>query len=160
MNVHQPRGNQVKATILLASLLLSGIANAETTVVLNPGPGTQYLAAWCGGQSINEYAIGWLSDSTARTQVVVSARCSSGGRGAKVRTISTCWTVDFDRNGAITNRVQECADEVLPDTDVDGALLYNVSVIYISGSTRSGVRAAITIPDAVVESVDVPVDCQ
>ena len=56
-----------------------------------------------------------------------------------------CWTVDFDRNGSIVNQQAGCdPDEVLPDTDVDGAMTYDVVIHYVSGSSRVGVRAALT----------------
>ena len=136
----------MKIALVLASLTFAGIANAQTTV-LDPGNGKQYLAAWCGGQSLNEYAVGWNADSTARTMVTVSTRCNGSGRGAKVHVYSTCWIVDFARDGTIVN-TQPCVDETATDeaVDVDGAILSNVTVPYISGSQRTGSRAAITIP--------------
>ena len=139
----------MKTIAVLALLIIAGSANAGTTV-LDPGNGRQYLSAWCGGQSINEYAVGWNADSTAKTLVSVSTRCALSGRGGMARTYYTCWYVDFNRDGTIAAQTYlgayPCSgtDEVF--TDVDGALLYNVIVSYISGSMRTGSRAVITTP--------------
>ena len=137
----------------LLGLLALTVSSAQAgTLILDPGPGTQYLANWCGGQSINEYAAGFNADSTAHAILEVSARCSSGGRGGSTRTYYACWSLDFDRLGAITNRVYVGNAPCLGKNfgavfvAVDGAVLSNVSVLYISGSQRYGSRALLTTP--------------
>lgn len=83
--------------------VIATIALAATTT-LDPGDGRQYLANWCGGQSVTEVASGFNDAGNAIAAVKVTTRCSTGGRGTKPRTFLACWLVTFDDTGAILNQ--------------------------------------------------------
>lgn len=84
--------------ILLAFLLCASSAFAQS--VLDPGPGTDYLAASCGGQTINEYAAGFDAAGMPTAVVRVQTSCHGSGRAAKNHYYFTCARVTFDWNGA------------------------------------------------------------
>jgi hypothetical protein len=95
---------RVSSLGFFAMLFCAVSARGSTTIVLDPGDGRQYLANWCGGQGVNEYAGGFDSANNAQTAVIVSARCSTGGRGSSPRTYVKCWVVAFDLSGVILSK--------------------------------------------------------
>ena len=134
--------------LLLALSLLSAPALADT-FILDPGPGTLYLARWCGGQSIDEVATGFNAGGTANVVLRVSARCSTGGRGTHPKTYTAVWSVTFFRDGEIAYALPGGtwpADPLATFTDTDGALLSTTTVYYVSGSARYGYRAVLSTP--------------
>ena len=98
-----------KATIvvLLAAgvlmTMLAARANAASTV-LDPGPGTDYLGVWCGGQQVNEIATGFDAAANAVTLVKVTTTCHGSGRGSPNQYYLTCWTVTFAQDGSIESK--------------------------------------------------------
>jgi uncharacterized repeat protein (TIGR01451 family) len=79
---------------------LAATADAAS-VVLDPGPGTAYLAVWCGGQQVNEVATGFDAGAYAVTLVSVATTCHGSGRGAPNQYYLACWTVRFGPDGSI-----------------------------------------------------------
>ena len=80
------------------------LANAAT-IVFDPGPGTDYLAIWCGGQQVNEIATGFDAAANAVTLVKVTTTCHGSGRGSPNQYYLACWTVTFAQNGSILSKV-------------------------------------------------------
>ena len=71
--------------IILAVTFLFSLAGASAraaTIVLDPGPGTDYLNYWCGGQRVNEFATGFDAAANAVTEVEVGTTCHGSGRGS------------------------------------------------------------------------------
>ncbi len=89
------------ATALLAMTLASPASAA--TIVLDPGPGTDYLGVWCGGQNVSEYAQGFDAGYAA-TAVKVTTSCHGSGRGSLNHYYIACWDVTFFPNGTIQSR--------------------------------------------------------
>jgi hypothetical protein len=85
-------------TILTAVLLFASSAFAQS-VVLDPGPGTNYLATSCGGQTVNEYAAGFDAAGMPTAVVRVQTSCHGSGRAAKNHYYFTCARITFDWNG-------------------------------------------------------------
>jgi hypothetical protein len=83
---------------LLAVCLWFATSVYAQGIVLDPGPGTKYLAQWCGGQFVNEYAEGF-TDAGPATTVRVWTSCHGSGRGSKNHYYVACWHVVFDWNG-------------------------------------------------------------
>jgi len=73
-------------------------------IVLDPGPGTNYLIYWCGGQQVNEIATGFDADGNATTLVKVTTSCHGSGRGSPNQYHLACWTVTFGREGDIFSK--------------------------------------------------------
>lgn len=73
-------------------------------IVLDPGPGTNYLNYWCGGQQVNEIATGFDAGGNAVTLVKVSTTCHGSGRGSPNQYHLACWTVTFARDGSIASK--------------------------------------------------------
>jgi hypothetical protein len=94
------------------ALIASAPALAATTV-LDPGPGTQYLAVSCGGQSVTEAATGFDASNFAQTQVEVRTSCHLSGRGSKTRNYVACWTVHRDLNTVIVGKEKILASSYL-----------------------------------------------
>ena len=88
---------------LVLLLCASATAFAATTV-LDPGPGTQYLAPSCGGQSVTETATGFDASSLAQTQVEVRTTCHGSGRYAKSRNYVACWSVHRSLDAVIVSK--------------------------------------------------------
>jgi hypothetical protein len=94
----------MKALVMaLLGLTLASHASAAT-IVLDPGPGTDYLGVWCGGQSVNEYAQGFDAANYAVTAVKVTTSSHGSGRGSPNHYYIACWAVTFFPNGAIQSR--------------------------------------------------------
>lgn len=74
------------------------------SAVLDPGPGTDYLGIWCGGQRVNEVATGFDQDGNAQTVVKVSTTCNGSGRGSRNQYYLACWTVTFGRDASIVSK--------------------------------------------------------
>lgn len=90
------------ATVFMT--LISATANAAITV-LDPGPGTDYLGIWCGGQKVNEIATGFDAAANAVTLVKVTTTCHGSGRGSANQYYLACWTVRFGQDGGIVSKV-------------------------------------------------------
>lgn len=75
------------------------------TLVLDPGPGTDYLGVWCGGQRVSEIATGFDAAADAATLVQVSTTCHGSGRGSPNQYYLACWTVNFGHDGRIASKV-------------------------------------------------------
>jgi len=81
-------------------------AQAGTTLVLDPGPGSIYLGVSCGGQAVNEIATGFdAASGNALTLVKVSTTCHGSGRGSPNQYYLACWTVGFARDGSIASQL-------------------------------------------------------
>ena len=91
------------ATAVLLLTVFAPMANAATTV-LDPGPGTDYLGIWCGGQQVNEIATGFDSLGYATTLVKVTTTCHGSGRGSPNQYYLACWTVGFAPDGTIQSK--------------------------------------------------------
>lgn len=89
----------MKRMLLLGLILATTQAMAETSIVLNPGNGRDYLLYWCGGQSVQEYADGFDTAGNAVTTVIVSASCNGSGRASRNHYYKTCSRVTFDTVG-------------------------------------------------------------
>jgi len=90
----------------LAVLLSSCAAMSHAaTTVLDPGPGTDYLATSCGGQAVNEIATGFDASANAVTLVKVSTTCHGSGRGSPNQYYLACWTVTFGQDGVIASKL-------------------------------------------------------
>lgn len=87
-------------------LLMAGVsARADSTLVLDPGNGRDYLVYWCGGQGVNEYAEGFdVENANVIAAVIVTARCNGSGRGARMQYHKACWQVTFDFAGNIVDK--------------------------------------------------------
>jgi hypothetical protein len=85
--------------ILCILALFCGYAQAQTSIVLNPGPGTDYMATSCGGQSVNAVAVDIGVDGNPVTIVTVTTRCGLSGRVAKSRTYLTCAYASYTPDG-------------------------------------------------------------
>lgn len=86
--------------------LMAAISTHASTIVLEPGDGRQYLIYWCGGQGVNEYAEGFdTQGANVLTALIVTARCSSGGRGARNRYHKACWQLTYDLSGVLVDRL-------------------------------------------------------
>lgn len=94
----------MKVFLFTALMATFGVSASAETTVLDPGNGRQYLVNWCGGQTVTEVAEGFTEAGNALTAVKVTTRCSTGGRGARVRTFLACWLVTFDDNGTIIDK--------------------------------------------------------
>jgi uncharacterized repeat protein (TIGR01451 family) len=79
------------------------MANAAT-IPLDPGPGTDYLGIWCGGQQVNEIATGFDALGYATTLVKVTTTCHGSGRGSPNQYYLACWTVGFGPDGSIQSK--------------------------------------------------------
>jgi uncharacterized repeat protein (TIGR01451 family) len=93
------------------SLLTAGVLAAAftttvdaATLVLDPGPGTDYLGIWCGGQKVSEVATGFDAAANATTLVQVSTTCHGSGRGSPNQYYLACWTVNFAPDGGIASK--------------------------------------------------------
>ena len=94
----------VEVLLMVAvAMLLATTAKAATTV-LDPGPGTDYLGIWCGGQTENEIATGFDAAANAVTLVKVSTTCHGSGRGSPNQYYLACWTVTFAPDGGILSK--------------------------------------------------------
>jgi uncharacterized repeat protein (TIGR01451 family) len=92
--------------LLLAVLMATFAAQADaSTTVLDPGPGTDYLNVWCGGQTVNEIATGFDAAASAVTLVKVGTTCHGSGRGSPNQYYLACWTVTFGRDGNIVSKL-------------------------------------------------------
>ncbi len=80
------------------------------TIVLDPGPGTDYLSIWCGGQSVNEIATGFDAAGNALTQVRVATTCNGSGRGSRSQHYLACWAVTFGEDGTLLSKVWEATN--------------------------------------------------
>lgn len=87
------------AAVLTAAL--APAAASAATMVLDPGPGTDYLSIWCGGQKVNEIAAGFDAAGNGRTLVTVETTCNGSGRGSPSSHYLACWTVTFGEDGGI-----------------------------------------------------------
>ena len=134
----------------LALLVLVAVVAYASETLLDPGPGTLYLANWCGGQAISEVAVGFNADGSVRTILDVSARCPTGtGRLRKTVTYRACWFVDFDRDGEQLGETYLGAiacPEYDPSAvyEQDGIVLTTTAVTYVSGAPRVGYRAVLS----------------
>ncbi len=97
---------QILNRVMIVSILTTTIAAKASgaTTVLNPGPGTDYLNYWCGGQQVNEIATGFDDEANAVTLVKVSTTCHGSGRGSPNQYHLACWTVTFAQDGSIVSR--------------------------------------------------------
>ncbi len=86
-------------------LALQAAAAPAATMVLDPGPGTDYLAQSCGGQTVNEIGAGFDANGNAMTLVKVSTTCHGSGHSSPNQYYLACWTVGFDRGGAIASKL-------------------------------------------------------
>lgn len=89
-------------TLLIAILMFSSNVFAQS--VLDPGPGTDYMVQWCGGQTVNEYAEGFDSAGMPTTIVRVQTICNGSGRGSRSTYYFSCSRVTFDWTGAKINQ--------------------------------------------------------
>ncbi len=87
--------------LLLASLTKAASA---ASVVLDPGPGTDYLSVWCGGQTVSEIATGFDASANPVTLVKVATTCHGSGRGSPNQYYLACWGVTFTDAGAIDSK--------------------------------------------------------
>jgi uncharacterized repeat protein (TIGR01451 family) len=94
----------VLLTVGVLMTTFAAMANAATTV-LDPGPGTDYLGIWCGGQTENEIATGFDTAANAVTLVKVATTCHGSGRGSPNQYYLACWTVTFAQDGSIVSKV-------------------------------------------------------
>ncbi len=92
-----------KLTVGVLMTMFAAMANAGTTV-LEPGPGTDYLGVWCGGQQVNEIATGFDAAANAVTLVKVTTTCHGSGRGSPNQYYLACWTVTFAQDGSIASK--------------------------------------------------------
>jgi hypothetical protein len=97
-------GKETEMKSLIGISLVASAAAVAATTVLDPGPGTQYLAPSCGGQSVSEAATGFDASGFAQTQVEVRTTCHGSGRGAKSRTYVACWALHRDLNTVIVGK--------------------------------------------------------
>jgi hypothetical protein len=84
-------------------VLSAAFAHADT-LVLDPGPGTDYLTQWCGGQTESEIATGFDASSNALTLVQVATTCPGSGHSSPNQHYLACWTVSFDLSGVIVSQ--------------------------------------------------------
>ena len=91
------------ATAVLLVSVFAPVANAAT-IALDPGPGTDYLGVWCGGQQVNEIATGFDALGYATTLVKVTTTCHGSGRGSPNQYYLACWTVGFGPDGSIQSK--------------------------------------------------------
>jgi uncharacterized repeat protein (TIGR01451 family) len=91
-------------TVGVLMTMFAAMAHAATTV-LDPGPGTDYLGVWCGGQQVNEIATGFDAAANAVTLVKVTTTCHGSGRGSPNQYYLACWTVTFAQDGSILSKV-------------------------------------------------------
>ena len=89
---------------IITTMMFATMAHAATTV-LDPGPGTDYLGIWCGGQAEHEIATGFDAAANAVTLVKVSTTCHGSGRGSPNQYYLACWTVTFAQDGSIFSKV-------------------------------------------------------
>jgi len=147
-----------KFLVLLSALLVGAAADASTTTVLDPGSGLQYLASWCGGQSIGETAEGFDAVGNPTTVVRVQTSCHGSGRGSPNQYHFACWRVTFAASGVIVGQeflngggwrqgqpsvpcaVTTDASAVYSSQDAAGDVLATLST--------SGGRAQLELPDA------------
>ena len=80
------------------------IPASAAPIVLDPGPGTDYLGIWCGGQQVNEIASGFDAAANPTALVKVTTTCHGSGRGSPNQYYLACWTVTFSRAGAILSK--------------------------------------------------------
>lgn len=140
------------ATVLACFALL---ARAQTITVLNPGPGTSYMATSCGGQSVNAVAEDFNDSGQPVTLVTVSTRCGLSGRGAKSRNYLTCARVTYSVNGlSIVGKEIIASGSWLagspstvfcPAADA-GAVYIRDAAMLSTSSFPSGSRAVLTQP--------------
>jgi len=91
--------------LLIGSMALTFASLASgAPIVLDPGPGTDYLGVWCGGQNVNEYAQGFDADDNAVATVEVTTSCHGSGRGSPNHYYIACWAVTFLPDGSILSR--------------------------------------------------------
>ncbi|MFN7951369.1 MAG: hypothetical protein U0610_06570 [bacterium] len=83
--------------------IFASLGRAETRV-LDPGPGTDYLSVWCGGQTVNEIATGFDAAANAVTLVKVATTCHGSGRGSPNQYYLACWSVTFADDGIIESK--------------------------------------------------------
>jgi uncharacterized repeat protein (TIGR01451 family) len=99
--------NKVTVGVLLVigplMTMFAATANAAT-IVLDPGPGTDYLGVWCGGQHVNEIATGFDAGADAVALVKVTTTCHGSGRGSPNQYYLACWTVTFAQDGGILSK--------------------------------------------------------
>lgn len=141
--------------ILLASIVLAAITSrADNLTVLNPGDSRQYLGVWCGGQTMNEFALGFSNQLNAETLVRVTTRCPGSGRGAKTRTHFSCTKVTFQQDGTILAKQAVNSGSYLQGAPtIPCAVAYDVDAIYqvenaelATGVINNVYRATVTTP--------------
>lgn len=138
---------------IIAFLAFGSISHATTTTVLNPGDGKNYLGVWCGGQTVNEYALGFNDQGNADTLVKVTTRCAGSGRGAKSRTYVTCTKVTFQLDGTIVNKQAVNSGSYLQgSTPVECAIPYDVNAAYENDTTFLSTDVIAYVYRAVVET--------
>jgi hypothetical protein len=98
--------------VLAQSFALAGVARADT-IVLDPGPGTDYLIYSCGGQQINEVATDFDASGNATTLVTVTTTCPGSGHNSPSHHHLSCWTVSFDGTGGIQLQTEIATNEWL-----------------------------------------------
>lgn len=92
----------MKHLILMSAIVFAAVlARAEELIVLNPGSGLKYMANWCGGQSVNEYANGFDVNGNPTAVVVVGTSCHGSGRGSKNHYYRSCSISTFDLDGTL-----------------------------------------------------------
>jgi uncharacterized repeat protein (TIGR01451 family) len=96
----------MKALLLGVLMAMSSALSTAGTFVLDPGPGTDYLGVWCGGQTVNEIATGFdAATGNAQTLVKVATTCHGSGRGSPNQYYLACWTVGFARDATIATKL-------------------------------------------------------
>ena len=88
-----------KLFIALGLACSAFFAQAETSVVLNPGFGTAILGVSCGGQRVNAVAEGFNANGTPSTIITVTTTCSGSGRASKNHYYKACARATYSVDG-------------------------------------------------------------